>query len=307
MERIIVGTRGSALALWQARWVMRRLRRLFPQAMVHEKIIKTQGDLDQTSPLGSLGGKGVFTTALDDALLDGQIDLAVHSMKDYPTTIPEGLALVAAPDRVAPCDALITADGRPLADLAPGSRIGAGSLRRISQLGAYRPDLTFADLRGNLDTRLRRLDEGRFDAILLAAAGLRRLGWGGRIAQTLPYHIMLPAVGQGALAVTGRADERRRWARLDDPAVSVATGAERALLAALGGGCHVPVGALARLRGRRRLYMQAVVADPEAGGRVIRVSLDGPAERPEALGRRAAHILIDRGAGEILGLQEGVS
>jgi hydroxymethylbilane synthase len=305
-KRIIVGTRGSQLALWQARWIMRRLRRLFPECEIDECIIKTTGDIQRSRPLAAIGGKGLFTKELDEALLDGRIDLAVHSLKDYPVELPEGLTLAAAPVRAAPHDALVSANHSTLAALPEGAVVGTGSLRRIAQLSAHRPDLRCRGIRGNLDTRLRKLDEGRYDAIMLATAGLRRLGWGSRISQLIPLAVMLPAVGQGALAVVSRtkesAQERARWRALNVPAVETAVRAERALLAALGGGCHTPIGAYGRLR-NGRLLLDAVVADPQ-GRRLVRDRWRGDPAHPELAGRELAARLIDQGAGEILEAHE---
>ena len=297
-KRIVVGTRGSQLALWQARWVIGRLRSLFPHCKVLERVIKTTGDLQRDRSLVDIGGKGLFTKELDEALLDGRIDLAVHSLKDYPVELPAGLTLAAAPVRAAPHDALISRRKPTLDALPPGAAIGTGSLRRIAQLSAHRPDLHCRDIRGNLDTRLRKLAEGRYDAIVLAAAGLRRLGWGDRISQILPMAVMLPAVGQGALAIVSRKQERRRWRKLNVPEVETAVRAERALLAALGGGCQTPLGAYGRIR-QGRLLLDAVVAEPN-GKRLVSDKWRGDPARPERAGRQLAALLIKQGAGEII-------
>src|SRR4051812_38098484 len=193
---LVIASRGSQLALWQARWVESQLKAAGHECRI--EIIKTTGDKITDVPLSQVGGKGLFTKEIEEALLDGRAQLAVHSLKDLPTELPEGLVLAAVPQREDPCDAVI---GRKLADLAPGAKVGTSSLRRSAQLKKLRPDLVIESVRGNLDTRLRKLDEGQYDAIMLAAAGLKRLGWGDRIAEILPPSVMCPAVGQGALAI----------------------------------------------------------------------------------------------------------
>ena len=244
--KLTIASRGSQLALWQARWVEARLSELGHQC--HIEIIKTTGDKITDTPLAQLGattgGKGLFTKEIEEALLDGRADLAVHSLKDLPTELPKGLAIAAVPERDDPRDALI---GRTLAELESGETVGTSSLRRAAQLRRLRPDLRLESIRGNVDTRLRKLDEGQYAAIVLAAAGLRRLGWADRIAEILPPETMCPAVGQGALAIETRADgpARAACAALDHADTHAAVAAERAFLRALGGGCQVPIGAYA--------------------------------------------------------------
>ena len=229
---LVIASRGSQLALWQARWVERQLTAAGWVCRI--EIIKTTGDKITDVPLAQVGTKGLFTKEIEEALLDGRADLAVHSLKDLPTELPAGLVLAAVPEREDPRDAVV---GRALADLPGGGRVGTSSLRRAAQLRQIRPDLIVESVRGNLDTRLRKLDEGRYDAILLAAAGLKRLGWGSRIAEILAPEVMCPAVGQGALAIETRVNVPGfdACAALDHPATHAAVTAERGLLAALGG------------------------------------------------------------------------
>jgi hydroxymethylbilane synthase len=287
-----IGTRGSQLALWQARWVQSQL----DGAQI--VIIKTTGDRISAAALPEVGGKGLFTKEIEEALLDGRADVAVHSLKDLPVEMDPRLVLAAIPRREDPRDALA---GAPLAALAAGARVGTSSLRRAAQLRRLRPDLQLENIRGNVDTRLRKLDEGQYEAILLAAAGLRRLGLADRIAEILEPEVMCPAVGQGALAVQCRADDEetlRRLAALEDPAARAEVTAERALLAELGGGCRVPIGGAAHLEGST-LRLTAIVASPD-GARLARVSAEGTASDPAELGRRAAGELLALGAAEIL-------
>lgn len=294
--KLRIGSRGSQLALWQARRVAERLAGLGIDTEI--AIIRTTGDRITDVPLARVGSKGLFTKEIEEALLAGRIDLAVHSLKDLPVELPAGLALAAVPERESPLDAVV---GGRLADLPAGARVGTSSLRRTAQLRRLRPDLRIEDIRGNLDTRLRKLDEGLYDAILLAAAGLERLGWGSRIAERLAPELMCPAVGQGALAVETRAAPDAAYAicaQLDDPAVRPCVEAERALLAALGGGCQVPLGAHA-IHVEGRLRLRAVVADP-ATGEVFVVEREGRVDKPQELGRQAALALLEAGARRVV-------
>lgn len=293
---LTIGSRGSQLALWQARHIQAQLSELGVETRI--EIIRTTGDKITDVPLAKVGGKGLFTKEIEEALLDGRIDLAVHSLKDLPTELPEGLALAAIPEREETADALI---GARLDDLPAGACVGTSSLRRAAQLRALRPDLVIENIRGNLDTRLRKLDEGQYHAILLAAAGLRRLGWAGRIAELLTADRMVPAVGQGALAIETRAGgpALELCKALDHAPTRAAVTAERALLAALGGGCQVPIGAHARVGEDGVLRLTAVVAHPE-GHTLLRHEDEGPAGEAEALGRRAAEALLNSGARVIL-------
>ena len=291
---LTVGSRGSQLALWQARWIQARLQSFGIESRL--EIIHTTGDKITDVALSKVGTKGLFTKEIEEALLNRSIDVAVHSLKDMPTELPAGLILAAIPEREDPRDALI---GGRLAELKQGARVGTSSLRRAAQLRATRPDLEILDVRGNLDTRLRKLDEGKYDAIVLASAGLRRLGWESRISELLDPAVMCPAVGQGALAVETRDDSgqaREICRRLDHEATRVAVTAERAVLAALGGGCQVPIGAFAEVRDGM-LRLTAVVARPD-GSEVLREQQNGG--DPVALGESVGDALLRRGATRIL-------
>ncbi len=293
---LTIGSRGSALALWQARWVLSRLEARGEAARI--EIVHTTGDRVHDVSLAKVGTKGMFTKEIEEALLDGTIDIAVHSLKDMPTELPAGLTLAAIPEREDARDCVV---GRTLASLAKEARVGTSSLRRAAQLRALRPDLEILDIRGNVDTRLRKLDEGRYEAILLAAAGLNRLGWRDRIAEYLEPERMCPAVGQGALAIETRDDggpAHLLAATLDHPATHTAIAAERALLASLGGGCQVPAGAYAHIE-NGILHLSAIAASPN-GQRVIRAGVSGDPARAEALGREAGDALLAQGAREIL-------
>jgi len=292
---LVIASRGSQLALWQARWVERELTARGHQCRID--IIKTTGDKITDVPLAKVGTKGLFTKEIEEALLDGRADLAVHSLKDLPTELPAGLVLAAVPEREDPSDALV---GRRLADLPAGARVGTSSLRRAAQLRSRRPDLAVESVRGNLDTRLRKLDEGRYDAILLAAAGLKRLGWADRIAEILPPEVMCSAVGQGALAIETRSSGPALDAcrALNHSPTHAAVTAERGVLAALGGGCQVPIGAHAEVAGDR-LRLTAIVASPD-GSRVVRAESEGPLSEAAHLGRALGETLLTRGAREIL-------
>src|SRR5882762_961375 len=249
---LVIGSRGSPLALWQARWIQARLAALGFESRI--EIIKTTGDRVTEVPLGSVGGKGLFTKEIEEALLARQVDLAVHSLKDLPTEIPAGLEITAIPEREDPRDAMV---GRTIEELRQGAKVGTSSLRRSAQLRRLRPDLNIESIRGNVDTRLRKLDEGQYTAIVLAAAGLTRLGWANRIAESLPPEVMCPAVGQGALAIETRVGESICQA-LDHAATRAAVTAERAVLRSLGGGCLTPIGAHARVE-QERLRLMAIV------------------------------------------------
>ena len=291
---LVIGSRGSQLALWQARHIAACLEQRGVETRL--EIIKTTGDKITDVPLSQVGGKGLFTKEIEEALLAGSIDLAVHSLKDMPTGLPDGLTLAAIPPREDPRDALI---GKPLAELGPGDRIGTSSLRRAAQLHALRRGFAIETLRGNVDTRLRRLDEGHYSAIVLAAAGLKRLGWANRIRELLDAEVMCPAVGQGALAIETRDDGGPAHAiarKLNDADSETAVIAERALLAALAGGCQVPIGAHARIEGGQ-IHLQAIVASPD-GQRIIRDRASG--QDAETLGRELGERLLSAGAREIL-------
>jgi hydroxymethylbilane synthase len=301
---IRLGTRASPLARWQADWVAGRLRESGVEVeLVH---ITTQGDQVQTGPIGAIGGTGVFTKEIQRALLDDRIDLAVHSLKDLPTDPVEGLCLAAVPPREAPGDALVCSQhvGRaPITfdNLPPGARLGTGSVRRRAQLWHARPDLRMEDVRGNVDTRLRKLDEGQYDALVLAEAGLRRLGLADRITQVLPKSLILPAVGQGALGLEARVDDattRACLAPLDDPDTHASVLAERALLAALRGGCLAPVGAWGRVEDGA-LHLTAAVMSGDGQTRLMANAVGQPADAAN-LGRDVAANLLDQGAAELI-------
>jgi len=289
---LVIASRGSQLALWQARWVAAQLSAAGQECRI--EIIKTTGDKITDVPLAKVGTKGLFTKEIEEALLDGRAHLAVHSLKDLPTELPEGLVLAAIPEREDPRDAMV---GRTLANLPLGAKVGTSSLRRAAQLRQLRPDLQVESIRGNLDTRLRKLDEGQYDAILLAAAGLKRLGWGDRIAEILSPEQMCPAVGQGALAIEARAGFEG-VAMLDHADTRTAVLAERGVLGALGGGCQVPIGAYATVS-EGRVHILAIVAAPD-GTQVIRAESEGPAAEAPQLGARLAADLLERGARQIL-------
>jgi hydroxymethylbilane synthase len=289
---LVIASRGSQLALWQARWVAEQLSAAGQECRI--EIIKTTGDKITDVPLAKVGTKGLFTKEIEEALLDGRAHLAVHSLKDLPTELPEGLVLGAVPQREDPRDAVV---GRKLEDLPLGAKVGTSSLRRAAQLRQLRPDLLVESIRGNLDTRLRKLDEGQYDAILLAAAGLKRLGWGDRIAEILSPEQMCPAVGQGALAIETRAGFDG-VAMLDHADTHIAVLAERGVLGALGGGCQVPIGAYATVS-EGRVHILAIVAAPD-GTQVIRAEAEGPAAEASLIGASLANELLTRGARQIL-------
>ena len=298
---VIIGTRGSKLALWQAEWVRSALLARLPGISVELAVIKTQGDKILDVPLAQVGGKGLFVKEIEEALQDARVDLAVHSMKDMPAEIPEGLAVGAVPERESPADVLISRDGARLAELASGSLIGTSSLRRAAQLRHARPDLRIAPLRGNLDTRLRKLETGDLSAVVLAAAGVKRLGLEERITETLDPDLMLPAVGQGALCIEIRADDRRIGplvASLDHPDSHAAVAGERSFLRRLEGGCQVPIAGHGRVDGDR-FALTGLVAEVD-GSALIRHSLSGPRQDAAAIGVELAEVLLTLGADIIL-------
>ena len=306
MKPLRIGTRGSALALWQANHIRERLAQL--HGIESEIVrIRTSGDNFATASIAQLnaqsGMKGVFIKEIEDALLGGAVDLAVHSMKDVPTETPAGLIFSAITKREDARDCLISRNGRSLQHLPPGARIGTSSLRRQAQLRHFRSDLEMADLRGNVDTRLKKLAAGDFDAIVLAMAGVNRLGASSQITQVLGPETMLPAVGQGALGIETRADDRETSqfaSALDDAETRACVAAERALLRELEGGCQVPLGAYARNEGSE-ILLEAVVFSLD-GKEFVRGEDRGPAASAEEIGKRLARNLIERGADRILRL-----
>jgi hydroxymethylbilane synthase len=303
VRHLRIGTRGSLLAKWQAEFVRKRL---FAAAGVEAEIvvIKTSGDKFANAPLTQIGGKGIFVKELEDALMEESIDVAVHSVKDIPTEIPSRLSFPAVFRREDVRDCLISASGATLANLRQGARIGTGSLRRQSQLRHIRPDLDVRDLRGNVDTRLRKAQSGEYDAILLAKAGLDRLGWSDRITETFDPEVFLPAVGQGAIAAECRLSDSEAaevLGTLDDAETRTAIIAERALLSALQGGCQVPLGAWARTE-RGEFVLEACVCSVD-GVQYVRQRATAPPEQAAALGEHVARLLLESGAQSIL---EGV-
>jgi hydroxymethylbilane synthase len=296
-----IGTRGSLLARTQTEWIADRIREANPGLKLEIEIIQTTGDLRRDVPFAAVGTKGMFVKEIEQALLEGRIDLGVHSLKDMPSELPAGLELACVPVREDPFDALIARNGRSLKDLPEGAVVGTSSIRRSAQLRHYRPDLRIEELRGNLDTRMRKLDEGAYDAIVLAAAGLNRLGWGDRITERLTREICVPAAGQGALALETRAGDAatmRRLSRVNDPESADAVRAERAFLAALGGGCSVPAGAHAEVRGGR-ISIVAMIAAAD-GSRLLRAEESDGRERAAALGERIARRLLAAGGEQLL-------
>ncbi len=298
---LLLGSRGSKLALWQANFIKSALERL-ADLEVRLEIIRTVGDKMTDVPLTQPGGaKALFTKEIEDALRDRRIDLAVHSLKDLPVELPAGLTLAAIPAREDARDAFISRHGESFAKLPSAARVGTSSLRRQVQLRRRRQDLRLEPLRGNLDTRLRKLDEGRYDAIVAALAGLKRMGWASRATEIFSVEEMIPAVGQGALAVEARADDAELLpllARLTDPESEAAVGAERAFLARLGGGCQVPLAAHAEVKGERLRLVGVVVSTD--GARAVRGVLEGSASDSETLGKTLAEKLLAEGAAEIL-------
>ena len=301
-HRLVVGTRGSALALWQTEHVVERLRAAAPGLDVHVQTIQTRGDLVHDRALSQVGGKGLFVTEIENALLSGGIHLAVHSLKDMPSQEPEGLALCAILERADPRDALVLRNGPgDLTGLPAGARVGTSSLRRRAQLLAARPDLQVLDLRGNVDTRLRKLRQGEFDAVVLAAAGLQRLGYADAVDQLLPIDLMLPAVGQGALCVQVRVGNSMLWdllSTLDHRPTRQATAAERAFLRRLEGGCQVPIGAFARVRDGE-LSLRGLIAALD-GSHVVSDTIRGDAEKAARWGVELAERLLTAGGAAIL-------
>jgi hydroxymethylbilane synthase len=300
-QRFVIGTRGSDLALWQANHVRSALEGLIPESVFEIKIIHTTGDQVLDVALSKIGDKGLFTRQIENQLLNGEIDFAVHSLKDLQTAQPEGLRIGAVCKREVPNDVFISKTGRTIDDLPHGAKVATGSLRRRSQLLHYRPDLEIVEIRGNVPTRLRKFDESNLDGMILAYAGIHRLGFGERISQLIPFTIMLPAVGQGAVAVEVRSgDERTREVveKLDDQATRVCITAERAFLRRLEGGCQVPIGAFAEFDGRQ-VILEGMVGSLD-GTVAFREALKANADDAETLGTNLADELIKMGARELL-------
>jgi hydroxymethylbilane synthase len=299
-QMIRLGSRGSKLALWQAEFIQFEIERKTGRKVEIAKI-KTMGDMILDVPLARVGGKGLFVKEIEEALLSGGIDLAVHSMKDVPTDLPDRLAIVAITRREDPRDAFLSVKYRKFAELPRGATLGTSSLRRQTQLLGLRPDLSVETLRGNLDTRIRKMEEGRYDAIILAAAGLRRLGWEAKITEYIPAEMSLPAIGQGALGIEIRVDDpdtREAVSFLNDRDTAFAVRAERGFLKRLEGGCQVPIASYGRTEGDS-IFLEGMVGRPD-GSEIIRGNARGSTADPEALGVGLAEQLLDRGAKEIL-------
>lgn len=302
IDHLRIANRRSALALWQAEHVAGRLRALHPSLTVELVGMSTRGDEITDRPLLAVGGKALFVKALEEGMLEGRADIAVHSMKDVPAVVPEPFRLPVILDREDPCDAFVSARYADVAELPAGARVGTASLRREAQLRARRPDLEVESLRGNVQTRLGKLDAGEFDAIILAASGLRRLGLGERIRRVMPPEDSLPAVGQGALGIECRAADAEVMALLaglDDPDTHDRVAAERAVNARLEGSCHVPLAAYAELSDGHMLHLRALVASRD-GARVVRAEGRAPRAEGVELGNTLAEDMLARGAGEIL-------
>lgn len=314
-SKITIGTRGSKLALWQAEFIKSELQRLRPDLEIEINKIKTTGDKILDVPLAQVGGKGLFVKEIEEALLRHEADIAVHSMKDVPTEFPYGLHLAVVCKREDPRDAFIsqmqnsrlgTATKFKIQSfnkLPEGARIGTSSLRRSCQLLSKRPDLKIEQLRGNLDTRFRKLDEGQFDAIILAAAGVKRLGWQNRITEVLPFEMSLPAIGQGAIGIECRADDKyinNLIAPLNHPETSICVEAERAFLRRLEGGCQVPIAAHAEIISRAEVLVIEGLVGSISGDKIIRGHIEGRQEDAEKLGTALAEDILSRGAGKIL-------
>jgi len=296
-----IGTRGSQLALWQADWVKNNLETRHPGLEVILEVIKTKGDKMLEGPLATVGGKGLFVKEIEDALLEGRIDLAVHSMKDVPMEVPNPLWIPAITEREDPRDVLISRNGATLADLPEGARIGTSSVRRQAQLLHYRSDLRIIPLRGNINTRLQKLETEGLDAIVLAAAGIKRMGWEAKITQYLSYEISLPAIGQGALGIECRREDtpiNQLAARLNHGATALAVTAERAFLRRLEGGCQTPIACYGEVQGQH-LHLTGLVSTKDGKIRVRAHTL-GRSDRGEKLGIELAEQILARGGKEIL-------
>lgn len=299
--KLKIGTRQSLLALWQSNHIAACLRHQYPECEIELKKIVTKGDKILDVPLAQIGGKGLFTKEIEEELLSGEIDLAVHSLKDMPTVLPEGLCLTAITTRANVGDAFVSNKYASFAELPLGAVVGTSSLRRRAQLLAARPDLNIRDLRGNVDTRLRKLDEGLYDAIILAAAGLERLGHTDRIKSLIPASVCLPAVGQGALAIECRANDKETRAMLDflnDLPTRQATSAERAFLGLVEGGCQVPIGVHADVEGDK-IRVEAIIAALD-GSTVLRDTITGSAGDAVSLGQELGRKMLANGGQEIL-------
>ena len=301
-QKLVVGTRSSQLALWQADFVIGELKKKYPKLVVEKRLMTTKGD---NAPLAKIGGKGLFTKELETAMLAGEIDIAVHSLKDMPVVVPDGLVITAITQRADPGDAFVSPKYESFQQLPRGAKLGTSSLRRKAQLLHARPDLQIEDLRGNVNTRLRKMEEENFDGIILACAGLKRLGFGDKIRQVLPKDMCLPAVGQGALAIECRqADKQTRELLefLNDRCTRLCTEAERGFLATVEGGCQVPVGVHAVMGEAGTLQVEAVIASLDGSTllREVAKAEAKDAQEARAIGISLAEKLLDRGGREIL-------
>ena len=303
-QKLVVGTRSSQLALWQADFVIGELAKKYPELVVEKRLMTTKGDKILNAPLAKIGGKGLFTKELETAMLEGEIDIAVHSLKDMPVVVPEGLVITAITQRADPGDAFVSSKYESFQQLPAGAKVGTSSLRRKAQLLHARPDLQIEDLRGNVNTRLRKMEDENFDGIILACAGLKRLGFGDKIRQVLPQTMCLPAVGQGALAIECRqADKETRELLefLNDRCTRLCTDAERGFLATVEGGCQVPVGVHA-VSAEAGIRVEAVIASLD-GSTLLRDALEAEvkdAQEARAVGVNLAEKLLARGGREIL-------
>ncbi len=303
LDKVIIGSRGSDLALWQANWIKSQLEELHAELTVEIQIIKTSGDKIQDVPLTKIGGKGLFVKEIEEALLRKEIDIAVHSMKDVPMNLPIELEIAVITERENPFDALISRNNVKLADLPKGAKVGTGSLRRSSQLLQYRPDLKIVPLRGNIDTRLKKLESEGLDAIILASAGLRRMGWQDKITEIIPAEILLPAMGQGAVGIEARRYDHKVHeliVPLDHEETHWAVEAERAFVGELEGGCQVPIGAYATINmDQDELTLKGVVASLD-GKTIYQWDKQGQPFEAKKLGRELGKDLLKMGADKIL-------
>lgn len=301
VDKIIIGTRGSPLALWQANWIKGQLEELHKDIAVDLRVIKTSGDKIQDVPLAKVGGKGLFTKEIEESLLKYESDIAIHSMKDVPIKLPPGLAISVVTQREDPHDALISKNNVKLADLPQGAKVGTGSFRRTTQLLNYRPDLEVIPMRGNLETRLKKLETEGLDAIILAAAGLNRMGMADKITEIIPAEIMLPGGGQGAVGIESRSEDMAIMSMifdLDDEDTHTAVNAERAFLTRLQGGCQVPIGVYATVQ-NETIHIRGLVGSLD-GKTLLKVEKTGPTEAPELLGDDLGLEILKMGADKIL-------
>jgi hydroxymethylbilane synthase len=300
-DKLAIGSRGSELALWQTNWVKDKLQKNFPSLTIGVEIIKTKGDVISNTALSKIGDKGLFTKEIEQYLLNGNIDLAVHSLKDLPTVLPKGLKIGAVSERIDQRDVFISNDYSSIDELPQGANVATGSLRRRSQLLNYRPDLNIIDLRGNISTRLRKFEESGWDAMILAYAGLHRLSLGERIRQIIPTDIVLPATCQGIMAVEIREDDHVTGSMvktIDNHNSEIESRAERSFLNRLEGGCQIPVGIYSKAESYS-LYMEGMVGSLD-GKYIIRERIIGSDSQPESIGRNLANMLLEKGGRQIL-------